>query len=254
MDGGTLHQLRNLINRKNLPSKSKQDLNACEDFIEVVGIGHITAAAKELLEEKSMDPAKMTPEQKNYKIHEFARKIVSKYINLHLLEKESLGTSDSVFDYAREVLTFSVLYAEFYDSIKEADGFRILRCYKLLLLVFKASNRKNYALAALHLLAQYYILLSPRLAQQLICSRCVKTVGKPGCNIPMDLHMEHLNRTCKTAIANLKANVTPKAVVRIGKCLGPLSGLINSLLVSNLALHPNQKPTLMMISTKLWMN
>lgn len=223
-----MHQLRNLINRKNLPSKPKKDLNACEDFMEVVGTGHIIAAAKELLEDESIDPSSMTPEQKNDKIHEFGRKIVNKYINLHLVGEDSLEMGDSVLDYAREVLTLSMLYAEFHDAIREADGFRILRCWKFLLIVFKASNRKNYALAALHLLAQYYILLPPRLAQQLIWSRCVNTTGKPGCNIPMDLHMEHLNRTCKTAIANLKANVTPKAVVRIGKCIGPLVGLINS--------------------------
>ena len=92
MDRGTLHQLCNLINRKNLPSKPKQNLNACEDFIEVVGIGRVIAAAKELLENESFDPSDVTPEQKMM----FARKIVGKYVNLHLVGEESLETSDSV--------------------------------------------------------------------------------------------------------------------------------------------------------------
>ena len=32
-----------------------------------------------------------------------------------------------------------------------------------------------------------------------------------------DLHMEHLNRACKFAIASLGANSTPQAITRIGK-------------------------------------
>ena len=31
-----------------------------------------------------------------------------------------------------------------------------------------------------------------------------------GGNIPMDLHMEHLNRSVKTAVAHLAANTTRK--------------------------------------------
>ncbi len=65
MAGGTLHQLHNLINRKNLSSKPKHNLNAREDFMEVVGIGHIIAAAKELLQNESIDPTNMSPEEKN---------------------------------------------------------------------------------------------------------------------------------------------------------------------------------------------
>ena len=117
------------------------------------------------------------------------------------------------------------MYAEFDDAIREGDGDRVIRCWKFLLLFFKASNRTNYSLEALNLLAQFYILLPPRLAQQLAWSRFINTRGRQGCNIPMDLHMEHLNRSCKTAVAHLGANTTPKAIVRIGKCIGPLTNL-----------------------------
>ena len=37
------------------------------------------------------------------------------------------------------------------------------------------------------------------------------------------------NRSCKSAIANPKANVVPSAIVRIGKCLGPLTSLCDAL-------------------------
>ncbi len=97
-----------------------------------------------------------------------------------------------------------------YVTIKEGDGDRLIRCWKFLLLLFKASNRTNYSLDALNLLAQYYILLPPRLAQQLAWSRCVNTSGKKGGNIPMDLHMEHLNQSSKTAVADVGATPHPK--------------------------------------------
>ena len=50
MDGGTLKQLQNLINQKNIPSKPKKDLHSCEDFLELIGIGHVIATAKEILD------------------------------------------------------------------------------------------------------------------------------------------------------------------------------------------------------------
>ncbi len=47
------------------------------------------------------------------------------------------------------------------------------------------------------LLIQHNYSLSPRLAAKLSCS-CFH--GRPGKNIPVDLHMEHLNKIAKGAI------------------------------------------------------
>lgn len=111
---------------------------------------------------------------------------------------------------------------EFHDSICEGDGPYDIRCWKFLLLAFKASQRKNYAIEAFTLLAQYEPLFPERLSQQLLWSRFVNTQGKPGLNIPCDLHMEHCNCLIKTAISHLGANMTTKAITRVGKCAGPL--------------------------------
>ena len=46
---GTLYQLKNTINRTNVPSDPKDNLNACEDFLGVVLEAHIVAAAKTIL-------------------------------------------------------------------------------------------------------------------------------------------------------------------------------------------------------------
>ncbi len=44
MERGTLYQLRNLINRRNVTKEIKSDVNAIEDFIEVVTTGYIVSA------------------------------------------------------------------------------------------------------------------------------------------------------------------------------------------------------------------
>lgn len=68
--------------------------------------------------------------------------------------------SDHVKRYAVEVLSLGQLYMEFSDSIREADGDRILRCWRYLMLLFKAKKRKNYSIEALNVLAQYHFLLT----------------------------------------------------------------------------------------------
>ena len=42
---GTLLQLKQLINRTNVPREPQNDVNASEDFLEVVFIAHTIAAA-----------------------------------------------------------------------------------------------------------------------------------------------------------------------------------------------------------------
>jgi len=75
---------------------------------------------------------------------------------------------------------------EFNDAIREGDGLRILHCWKYFLLHFKEANRKNYAIEAFNLLAQYHVVLSPRMAMQLLWNRTINTHGRPGKNIPCD--------------------------------------------------------------------
>lgn len=52
---GTLLQLKHVLNRTNLPSKPKSDLNVCEDFLEVVTVAHIIAVYMEVLGMQSID-------------------------------------------------------------------------------------------------------------------------------------------------------------------------------------------------------
>ena len=79
---------------------------------------------------------------------------------------------------------------------------------------------KNHAKEIVILLTQYHCLLSPRQVAQLKWSRCINTRGLPGCNVPCDLHLEHLNRCLKDMIRGLHSNVTPKALVCASQSVG----------------------------------
>jgi len=91
--------------------------------------------------------------------------------------------------------------------------------WKLLLVVFKSANRPNYGKEAVKLLLQQKYILSERKRMELMWSRSVNTKGRIGCNIPCDLHMEHLNRRIKTVMRNLGSNVNPTSICRAGKSL-----------------------------------
>ena len=94
------------------------------------------------------------------------------------VDKQSTAQNDST--------NTSAVITEYHDSICEGDGMRVMRCWYLMLPLFKAAKRKNYALEALKLLWQYNVELSPR---QLVWSRFVNTHGKPGCKVPCDLQL-----------------------------------------------------------------
>ena len=134
---------------------------------------------------------------------------------------------DSVSSYAIQLLRIGCLYMEFADAIREGDGQRVLRCWRYFLPVFRASHSTNYACEALNFLHQHLYTLSPRLSNQLIWGRFISVRGLPGRNIPLDLHMEHLNRLAKDAMRNLGSNKTrATSISRVGRSLGTLAPLL----------------------------
>ncbi len=123
---------------------------------------------------------------------------------------------DLVNAYSRNLLSLGLLLMEFNDGIHEGDGERIIRCWRYFLPIFKLDKRTNYSIEAFILLAQHQFLFTERQKAQLTWSRTINTHGKSGKNISCDLHMEHLNRDIKTAIAS---NATDASIVRAGKSL-----------------------------------
>ena len=108
--------------------------------------------------------------------------------------------------------------------------------------MFSNSGNRNYACEAANLLIQYYYILSPRQASQLFWSRFVNTHGRPGRNIPVDLHMEHFNKIAKGAIGQLGSNKSTKAIERIGpSAMGTLSPVLENFDCINNIVHTSSR-------------
>ena len=130
-DSGTLVQLRNLINRKTIPKDPKNEVNASEDFLRVMCTAHVVVAAMEVLEIANLETStcKFIPVSPCLLITVLmavAEKIVGRFVNIHVVESEKktteeadnskAPTADGVHDYACEVLSLSLLYAEFHQG------------------------------------------------------------------------------------------------------------------------------------------
>ena len=74
---------------------------------------------------------------------ELATAVVEKFCNFDLHIKVS--SNDKVYLYGKEMLNLGILWFAFNDAIKEGEGNRVLRYWKLLLVVFKAKHHTNYA-------------------------------------------------------------------------------------------------------------
>ncbi len=239
MQRGTLFQLRNLLNRRNISTSVKANVNAWEDFMDVITKGHILTAALEYLGMTSLDslpdPSLLiqtfgwkTVSIERKKLLDVATQVVNKHVNLATeFDRKDSELKGTVYSYACETLSLSLLLMEFKDGIREGDGNRVM-AGKYFFLIFKSSGHKNYAIESFTMLSQYYFVLSPQLAEQLKWSRFINNHGNCGRNISMDLHMEHLNWLCKTAIEGLGANKSKRAILRIGRTVGMLEALLNN--------------------------
>ena len=235
-DKGTLRQLQHLINRTNVPARPKKNMNAAEDFMQVVVIGHVTALAMTHFamvtvhdEPKHSDLSKVSQCHKREKESFFQQALINMLRRHMTLFKTpftctSTTANDRVQLYAQEMLTLGLLFFNFKDAIRCGDGERVLLCWKFFLPIFKAARRSNYAIEAITYLAEASVLLPPRLREQLIWSRFVNATGKEGGNVAADLHMEHLNRTVKGALGYQFSNLQSGAILRTGK----VCGLLNS--------------------------
>ena len=188
----------------------KSDVNASEDFFELVVI---ITCAMEILAMSSIDEVPssgvvQSPSEAWLKddserkaiLDEVTSLVVEQYVDLstmfskpHDKRNPLPATTDRVNVYACETLSLGLLFLEFKHAIQGGDSDRVMRVRKYILLLFKASAQKNYAIEALILLSQYYLILPPHLAEQVKWSRFVNVHGLPGHNISCDLHMEHLN-------------------------------------------------------------
>lgn len=223
----------------------KKDFNACEDFLDTVISSHVVAAAMATFKLESTndtpDDSVLKDADQVWMKEKEERKVIMEELCMQVFDKFislSFGTmststsyvhsaDDGVSSYSIQLLRIGCLYMEFADAIREGDGERVVRCWRYFMPVFRAAQCTNYACESFNLLYQHLYALSPRLSNQLMWSRFVNVHGRPGRNIPLDLHMEHLNRLAKDAIKNLGSNKTVGAVARVGRCIGTLSHVLD---------------------------
>lgn len=209
IDKGTLCQLKHLINRTAVPVDPSHNMKAAEDFLTVVMHAHIIAACDVILQQRQ-------PES----VFEIAETMLESFNTLSVGESNAVCDSDGVLLYACDLLTLGLLWMGFHDAIREGDGDRVMSYWKFFLPLFKVMNRRNYSIEAVNMQLQRKYHLSERQAAQLVWTRFVNTRGRQGCNIPCDLHIEHLNRRLKTSIRHLSSNVQATSVVRAAKSIG----------------------------------
>jgi len=64
-------------------------------------------------------------------------------------------------------------------------------------------------------------------------NRTVNTSGRTACNIPCDLHMEHLNRTLKSMLGNMGSNTKDSSIDRAANSLGVVSQICKTFEAQN---------------------
>ncbi|KAL5515765.1 hypothetical protein EMCRGX_G000981 [Ephydatia muelleri] len=204
MDAGTLFQLREVINRRNVISDVTKDLTACEEFMELVTTAHVLTAAMHVAGASNLTDLSskiLSKENPTAAATSLVQTLCRQMVTIEfIMDKSTCGSGDRVVEYAMETLSLGLLLLEFKDSIREGDGYRVLRCWKYFLLIFRATQHKNYCIEALNLLMQYYYILPQRYAEQMLL--------------------------LKGTVTHLGANKTPQAIVRAGKALGVLKNII----------------------------
>ena len=213
IDKGTLFQLKNAINRSSIPNDPKNNLKATEDFFEMVLVGYIVTAAKQML-----------ASNKDLTLSETSDMIIDEYVRIFCGDSV---VCDKVYLYGCEVITLGLLWYGYRDASREGDGDHIMLIWKFLLLVFRATKRKNYSKEAAILLVQDQI-LSERKVVQLRYSRFINVHGRPGCNIPADLFMEHLNRQLKSVLVNMGSNIQPESILRAARAIGVVNNICHT--------------------------
>ena len=126
---------------------------------------------------------------------------------------------DGIFNYASCVLNDGLLLLELRDAVHEGDGSRVIRCWKYMLLHWCHAKHSKYCLEALHLIGAINATATERIAHELTWCRFINTRGVPGANMPVDLFMEHLNRTLNDYLHGLGANVSEATIIQTSKSL-----------------------------------
>lgn len=140
----------------------------------------------------------------------------------------SVSTKDHKKEHTVARLSFGFFLLSLRDAVREGDGERVLRLYKVALMFFKAYNHTQYSLSTFLLSVQISFTLPPKLAHSLTWNRFWNSRGGKGNNISLDLHLEHMNNFLKSFLKGLGVNLTEPSADRISRSLGVLKQLLTT--------------------------
>lgn len=142
--------------------------------------------------------------------------------NLHATDAKpaTLTHCDHKYEHTVARLGFSFILLDFLDAVKEGDGERLIRLYTVALLFYKAYGHTSYAYSTFLLTVQINGTLSPQVAHGINWNRFWSTRGEKGRNIPLDLHLEHLNCFLKSFLKGLGPNLNESSATRISRSIG----------------------------------
>ena len=135
---------------------------------------------------------------------------------------------DGIWNYHMSRLQIGLYFLNLEDAIKHGDGYRLLRCFKFALLFEYKHRHTKYAYLLLHFFVKFYVVLSEDEALRLLNNRFINYVGGVGNNIPLDLHMEHLNLMLKLLLKNSSGHLTEKTIQRNARSLHTLSAVMKA--------------------------
>ena len=136
---------------------------------------------------------------------------------------------DGIFNYTKIFLTLGLLRMNHNDAIHLGDGERIMRVDNFMLLYYKATHCTKDAYGILETMAQSKILLTDRLAHQLIWNRTVNHRGEADSNHPNDLDLEHCNKVFKDQAHSYRGIFTEKTVTKVSCSALKINAIVKKL-------------------------
>ena len=79
----------------------------------------------------------------------------------HVSDDQQQKAPDGVLNYSSAILNDGLLMLGLRDAVREGDGPRIIRCWKIMMIYFKHAKHVNYAKEAFRMLANIYALGTP---------------------------------------------------------------------------------------------
>ena len=131
MEKGTLFQLRNLINRRNVVSDVIKHLTACEEIMEVVTVAHVISAAINtagVADIKESSVKILSSDDHLSAVTSIFKTVCGQLVSIAFpMESQRVfDKTDRVVEYAKETMSLGLLLLEFKDGIHEGDGTRVL--------------------------------------------------------------------------------------------------------------------------------